>query len=75
MPPPGNFLKFGSLKWHFLHFEGTFEQVIYVPRGACPKYTIYILPPFFCHNLFCFSLKKMLGMEPVWCLNVYNLAH
>ena len=26
--PPGNVLKFGSLKWHFLHFEGTFEQNI-----------------------------------------------
>ena len=25
---PGNFLKFESLKWHFLHFEGTFEQNI-----------------------------------------------
>ena len=26
--PPGNILKFGSLKRHFLHFEGTFEQNI-----------------------------------------------
>ena len=26
--PPGNFLKLGSLKRHFLHFEGTFEQNI-----------------------------------------------
>ena len=26
--PPGNFWKFGSLKRHFLHFEGTFEQNI-----------------------------------------------
>ena len=24
--PPGNCLKFGSLKRHFMHFEGTFEQ-------------------------------------------------
>ena len=28
--PPGNFLKFGPLKWHFLHFESTFEQNILV---------------------------------------------
>ena len=27
---PGNVLEFGSLKRHFLHFEGTFEQNIYV---------------------------------------------
>ena len=27
-PPPGNFLKFGSLKRHFLNFEGTFGQNI-----------------------------------------------
>ena len=26
--PPGNVLKFGSLKRHLLHFEGTFEQNI-----------------------------------------------
>ena len=26
--PPENFLKFGSLKRHFLHFEGTFEENI-----------------------------------------------
>ena len=24
--PPGNIFKFGSRKWHFLHFEDTFEQ-------------------------------------------------
>ena len=28
--PPGNILNFGSLKRHFLHFEGTFEQNIKV---------------------------------------------
>ena len=26
--PPGNVLKFGSRKRHFLHFEGTFQQNI-----------------------------------------------
>ena len=24
--PPGNLLNFGSRKWHFVHFEDTFEQ-------------------------------------------------
>ena len=28
--PPGIFWKFGSRKWHFLHFEGTFEQYLKV---------------------------------------------
>ena len=31
--PPGNFLKFGSLKWHFVHFEGAFVQNLKVLNG------------------------------------------
>ena len=28
--PLGKYLKFGSRKWHFLHFEGTFKQSLEV---------------------------------------------
>ena len=31
--PPGHFLKFGSLKWHFVHFEGAFVQNLKVLNG------------------------------------------
>ena len=31
--PHGNFLKFGSLKWHFVHFEGAFVQNLKVLNG------------------------------------------
>ena len=31
--PPGNVLKFGSLKWHFVHFEGAFVQNLKVLNG------------------------------------------
>ena len=33
IPPPENFLKFGSLKWHFVHFEGAFVQNLKVLNG------------------------------------------
>ena len=40
--PPGKFLKFGSRKWHFLHFECTFEQNLKVLNHFLIVYVIIL---------------------------------
>ena len=78
---PGTFLKFGCLKRHFLHFEGTFEQNIKVflvkkcfrafrGGGAWP----HAPPPpkhatdDACFETYCSILIQYLG-------NIYNFRH
>ena len=56
--PPGKFLKFGSRKWHFLHFEDTFEQK---SKGLKSHLVIYILTQIY----FFIKIKAEVGKQAI----------